>query len=317
MWVRNPFTGAITYFTDVHKKQSGFRCAGARAARRPAAGLAGGGGGAPAPSSKRRGATARSVRATRTLTTEEVLRVRAGEVPRAAPTDPPWLIRAFRNLYPAHPRVAAPAVATSRTSSSRTRATSPTEPAHHDELLYTGAAAAAAVPRPPAADIAVARLAYAQSGRARGADPQEPGPRVGRLAAAPAQPGDRRRQPVPAASLQEARAARAEPELWQRDPRLRRATRASSSPSATAAISYFCPFGVFPRSYEVVCPDVDGSASPSCRASASTPSPRCCTRPCRSSARCRSTTRSTTGRACRCTRTSARATSRTRTSAAR
>ena len=24
LWVRNPFTGAVTYFTDVHKKRSGF-----------------------------------------------------------------------------------------------------------------------------------------------------------------------------------------------------------------------------------------------------------------------------------------------------
>ena len=24
LWVRNPFTGAVTYFTEVHKKRSGF-----------------------------------------------------------------------------------------------------------------------------------------------------------------------------------------------------------------------------------------------------------------------------------------------------
>jgi hypothetical protein len=25
VWVRNPFTGAITYFTEIHRKQSGFQ----------------------------------------------------------------------------------------------------------------------------------------------------------------------------------------------------------------------------------------------------------------------------------------------------
>src|SRR5262245_2208175 len=94
VWIRNPFTDTITYFTDVHRKRSGFR---------PPAPL-------PLGLERELGssiaeATLAELQATQRecpfcpgnehMTPEEVFRFRPDEVDSAIETSSPWLIRAF------------------------------------------------------------------------------------------------------------------------------------------------------------------------------------------------------------------------------
>jgi hypothetical protein len=101
VWVRNPFTQTVTYFTDIHKKRLGFlarppdwtmgertRAAGegewwaeAEALRRACAFCPG----------------------NEHLTMAEVLRVRPAEVPGMDESTGEWLIRGFYNIVPRVP----------------------------------------------------------------------------------------------------------------------------------------------------------------------------------------------------------------------
>ena len=106
------------------------------------------------------------------------------------------------------------------------------------------------------ADIAVARIAYANpavravlirknQGRESGASqPHLHNQVIG---------ADREFPPV----TQERERLAAEPRLW-RDILAFAADEGFLLTQRDGCALYFCPFGVFPRSYEIVCPDIDG-----------------------------------------------------------
>src|SRR5215470_17634963 len=103
LWVRSPFTGAITYFTEVHRKQSGFH----RRAVAPAS--------QPTDWDAAEAARLAELDAARRdcpfcpgnedQTTAEVMRVLPSAVQGCATPGAPWLIRAFTNLFPRVPEV--------------------------------------------------------------------------------------------------------------------------------------------------------------------------------------------------------------------
>ncbi len=254
IWVRSPFTGVVTYFTDVHKKQSGFArraavlpaslppdFAAAEAAR--LAELEGAQRGCPfCPGNEE-------------LTTAEVLRVRPDEVPDALPTESSWLIRAFTNLFPRVPEVCTGGRAESYVVVE--------DPRHfadgaqrHDDLLYSSL-----IPPPQFrailhADVAVARRAYANpavravlvrknQGRESGASqPHLHNQVIG---------ADQEFAPV----AQERAALARQPHLW-REILAFVEEEGFLIAQRNGCYLYFCPFGVFPRTYEIVCPTVDG-----------------------------------------------------------
>jgi hypothetical protein len=254
VWVRNPFTGAVTYFTDIHKKQSGFR-------RRPVV--------APAvqppdweAAEADRLAELEAARrdcpfcpGNEELTTAEVLRVQPQAVPEALPSDSGWLIRAFNNLFPRIPESC-----TGGRNESYVVVEDPRHFAdgarHHDELLYT-----ALLPLPQFravldADIAVARRAWSNpvvqavlirknQGRESGASQ----PHLHNQVIGADQPF------APVVLEQQRRAV--EPDLW------RHILAFVDGEGFTISVRdgcylYFCPFGLFPRSYEIVCPGFEG-----------------------------------------------------------
>ena len=102
VWVRNPFTGTLTYLTNIHKKRSGFLHWASAA-------------GSEQPPDWRAAETARFAEleaakrdcpfcpGNEHLTTEELLRISPAEVTGAVHTSSTWLIRAFPNLFPRIP----------------------------------------------------------------------------------------------------------------------------------------------------------------------------------------------------------------------
>ena len=253
VWVRSPFTGTITYFTDIHKKASGFRRPVLAPAAQP-----------PDWAAAEDARTAELEAAQRDCpfcpgneeqTTAELLRVLPAAVPDAASTTSPWLIRAFTNLFPRIPESC-----TGGRNESYVVVEDPRHFAegarHHDELLYTALLPLAQFQAVLHADIAVARLAYANpavravlirknQGRESGASqPHLHNQVIG---------AD---QPFPPVAQERQRLA-AEPGLW-REILAFAAGEGFRIAERDGCALYFCPFGVFPRSYEVVCPNVDG-----------------------------------------------------------
>ncbi len=254
IWVRSPFTGVVTYFTDVHKKQSGFA---RRAAVLPAS--------LPPDFAAAEAARLAELEAAQRgcpfcpgneeLTTAEVLRVRPNEVPDALPTESSWLIRAFTNLFPRVPEVCTGGRAESYVVVE--------DPRHfadgaqrHDDLLYSSL-----IPPPQFrailhADVAVARRAYANpavravlvrknQGRESGASqPHLHNQVIG---------ADQEFAPV----AQERAALARQPHLW-REILAFVEEEGFLIAQRHGCYLYFCPFGVFPRTYEIVCPTVDG-----------------------------------------------------------
>lgn len=254
MWVRNPFTGALTYFTDVHKKGSGF----ARRGQSPPASQPPDWEAAEAARMTELEAAQRDCPfcpGNESLTTAELMRVTADEVGHGISTDAPWLVRAFRNLFPRIPEAC-----TGGRNESYVVVEDPRHFAdgarHHDELLYT-----ALLPRPQfraiiRADVAVARVAYQNSAVSAVLLRKNQGRESGA-----SQPHLHNQvigcdQPFPPVAVERAALAR-EPGLWREilafveDEGFLVAAR-------DGGLLYFCPFGVFPRSYEVVCPDAVG-----------------------------------------------------------
>jgi len=157
VWVQNPFTGTVTYFTDIHKKQSGFQ----RRTVAPASQ-------APDWEAAEAARLAELEAARRDCpfcpgneeqTTAEVMRVVPEAVEGCAATASPWLIRAFTNLFP---RV--PESCTGGRNESYVVVEDPRHFAddarHHDELLYTALLPLTQFRAMLYADIEVARLAY-------------------------------------------------------------------------------------------------------------------------------------------------------------
>ena len=254
VWVRNPFTGVITYFTEVHRKQSGFP---RRTQVMPAS----------QPPDWREAEEARmaELEAARrdcpfcpgneSQTTAEVLRVTPDAVPGAVARDSPWLIRAFRNLLPRIPEVC-----TGGRNESYVVVEDPRHFAdgarHHDELLYTALLPAEQFRAVLRADIAVARLAYENpavravlirknQGRESGASqPHLHNQVIGTDTSFP--PVDQERDCL-----------ERHPDQWREILAFAEDEGFLITQRDGCAL-YFCPFGVFPRSYEVVCPEIQG-----------------------------------------------------------
>jgi len=253
VWVRSPFTGAITYFTDIHKKRSGFQ-----SRRSPVVPAAPDWHAAEAERLKELEAARRDCPfcpGNEELTTAELLRVTPDAVEGAARTSSTWLIRAFTNLIPRIPEEC-----TGGRNESYVVVEDPRHFAdgarHHDELLYTALLPLAQFRAILHADLAVARMAYSNpvvqsvlirknQGRESGASqPHLHNQVIG--VDRPFPPVEQERQ-----RLAEDRT------LW-RDILAFVAEERFLIAERDGCVLYFCPFGVFPRSYEVVCPDVDG-----------------------------------------------------------
>jgi galactose-1-phosphate uridylyltransferase len=253
VWVRSPFTGTITYFTDIHKKQSGFRRRSLAPAAQPPDWQA-----AEAARLAELEAAQRDCPfcpGNEELTTAELLRVAPAAVEGVAATTSPWLIRAFTNLFPRIPESC-----TGGRNESYVVVEDPRHFAdgarHHDELLYTALLPPAQFRAVLHTAIAVARMAYANptvqsvlirknQGRESGASqPHLHNQVIG---------AD---QPFPPV-VQERQRLAEEPDLW-RDILAFAAGEGFLITERDGCWLYFCPFGVFPRSYEVVCPGVEG-----------------------------------------------------------
>ena len=252
VWVRSPFTGTVTYFTDIHKKQSGFRRSPPPSAQPPDWGAAEAARLAELEAAQR---DCPFCPGNEELTTAEMLRVEPATVRDAAPTSSPWLIRAFTNLLPRIPESC-----TGGRNESYVVVEDPRHFAdgarHHDELLYTALLPLSQFRAVLRADVAVARVAYRNpavravlirknQGRESGASQ----PHLhNQVIGAP--------EPFPPV-VQERQRLAAEPRLWGHILSFVRDEGFMIAEREGCAL-YFCPFGVFPRSYEVVCPGVDG-----------------------------------------------------------
>ncbi len=249
VWVQNPFTGTVTYFTHIHKKRSGFR-------RRAQDELLRGPG-------LDRTALAAQLRqeleaAQRTCpfcpgneeqTPEEIYRVRGSEVfPERAGSD--WLIRAVPNLIPRIPECC--------TGGRNESYVVIEDPRHfaddaqgHEDLLYSGLLPLPQFEALLAADVAVARhacrnpavrtvLIRKNQGRESGASqPHVHNQVIG--------------SDMPFATVaRECDVTAEEPRLWEEVIAFARG-QGFVLEERDGCCAYFCPFGVFPRSYEIVC----------------------------------------------------------------
>lgn len=252
VWVRSPFTGTVTYFTDIQRKQSGFsrRARAVRPEQPPDWDAAEAARLAELEGARR---DCPFCPGNEELTTAEVLRVLPADVAGTAPTTAGWLIRAFTNLFPRIPESC-----TGGRNESYVVVEDPRHFAdgarHQHELLYSALLPAEQLRAVLRADIEIARLAYRNpsvravlvrknQGRESGASqPHLHNQVIG---------SDLPFTPV----VQERERIAREPGLWDdilrfvRDEGFLIAERDGCS-------LYFCPFGVFPRSYEVVYPEV-------------------------------------------------------------
>jgi len=251
VWVRNPFTGAVTYFTHVHKKRSGFvrQAQSALLREQPAD----------------RGVYAAQLRteleaAQRACpfcpgnedhTPDAVACVRHRDVfPERH--DARWLIRAVQNLIPRIPECC--------TGGRNESYVVVEDPRHfaddaqgHEDLLYTGLLPLAHVQALLATDVEVARRAYANpavrqvlirknQGRESGASqPHVHNQVIGSDI------------PLPVVA-RECAVTAATPRIWQEIIDFSRA-HGFLLAERDGCCLYFCAFGTFPRSYEIVCTD--------------------------------------------------------------
>jgi len=251
VWVRNPFTGAVTYFTHVHKKRSGFVRHAQDALLRgvlddPALYTA-----------QLRDELEAAQRAcpfcpgNEDRSPDEILTIAARDVfPERGASS--WLIRAVRNLIPRIPECC--------TGGRNESYVVVEDPRHfaddaqgHEDLLYTSLLPLQQFQALLATDVEVARRAYENSavrsvllrknqGRGSGASqPHVHNQVIGSDIPFPAM--ERERQVLTA-----------EPHLWQEILGFAR-DQGFVLREQDGCVAYFCPFGTFPRSYEVVCVD--------------------------------------------------------------
>lgn len=256
VWVRNPFTGVITYFTHVHRKRSGFvkrqQDAALRGADRPDQ---------AALEEQLRRELEDAERecpfcpGNEHMTTEELFRVRPEEVAGAGPRRSPWLLRVIPNLIPRIPECC--------TGGRNESYVVIEDPRHfaddatgHEDLLYTALL--------PAEQIRALLAAAAEASRRSYANPAVRAVVVrknqGRHSGA-SQPHVHTQvigSDVPFAPIvREAELTAAEPGLWRELVEFV-GGEGFLMERRGAALSYFCPWGTFPRSYEVVVPEYRG-----------------------------------------------------------
>lgn len=255
VWVRSPFSGVVTYFTHLHRKRSGF------VKRQQDAAMRRDRPDRPALEAQLRRELEEAERecpfcpGNEHMTTEELFRVRPEEVPTAGPRRSDWLLRVFPNLIPRIPECC-----TGDRNESYVVVEDPRhfadDAAGHEDLLYTALLPAEQLQAVLAAAVLASRRSYENpavravivrknQGRHSGASqPHVHTQVIG--------------SDIPFAPIvREAEVTRAEPGLWREMAAfldgegflLERRGR---------TISYFCPWGTFPRSYEVVVPDYRG-----------------------------------------------------------
>lgn len=250
VWARNPFTGTVTYFTHVHKKRSGFQ----RHAQNP---------GAPAALDRvvyethLRAELEAAQRAcpfcpgNEDQTPREILQVPTRHIfPERH--DDSWLIRAFPNLIPRIPECC--------TGGRNESYVVIEDPRHfadgaqgHDDLLYTGMLPLEQFQALLATDVEVARRAHANpavqavlirknQGRESGASqPHLHNQVIG--------------SDIPFAVVaRECEVTAQAPRVWHEIVTFAR-DHGFFLEERDGCCAYFCPFGTFPRSYEVVCLD--------------------------------------------------------------
>jgi galactose-1-phosphate uridylyltransferase len=250
VWVRNPFTGTVTYFTHLHKKRSGFVRHAQEALLR---------GTSPDRTALEAELRQELEAAQRSCafcpgnedrTPTEVLRVNARQVFADRAPDG-WLIRAIPNLIPRIPECC-----TGGRNESYVVIEDPrhfADDAHgHEDLLYSGLLPLEQFQALLAADVQVARRAYANpairavlirknQGRESGASqPHVHNQVIG--------------SDIPfAAVARECEVTKQDPHIWDEMIGFARRHGFLLDERDDCCV-YFCPFGTFPRSYEVVCP---------------------------------------------------------------
>jgi galactose-1-phosphate uridylyltransferase len=239
LWVSNPFTGTVTYFTDILNKRSGFPRPTATAGDAP-----------PASASALQAQLAEARRicpfcpGNEHLTTAEVLRVSDG-----GKSGEPWRIRVFNNLFP---RI--PVACTGYRNESYVLVEDPRHfrdgARHAGELLYTALLPVRRFQVVFRTAVEVARIAAANPDVHGLALRKNQGPRSGA-----SQPHvhtqiiglDRVLPPV----ARESEVTRGTPALWREIIQFVR-DEGFLIEEIDDCYLYFCPFGTFPRSYEVV-----------------------------------------------------------------
>lgn len=249
VWVRNPFTGTVTYFTHVHKKRSGFTRQAQDALLR----------GTPPDRAAYETELRQELEAAQRWcpfcpgneerTPPEVLRVAARDVFADRRHDG-WLIRAVPNLIPRIPECC--------TGGRNESYVVIEDPRHftdnalgHEDLLYTGLLPLAHFEALLAADVEVARRSFTNpavravlirknQGRESGASqPHVHNQVIG---------SDMPFAPV----AQECAVTAGSPRVWEEIVTFARA-HGFLLEERDGCCAYFCPFGTFPRGYEVVC----------------------------------------------------------------
>ncbi|MBI3784522.1 MAG: DUF4921 family protein [Deltaproteobacteria bacterium] len=253
VWVRNPFTGVVTYFTHVHKKRSGFVRRAQDALLNAAA--------------EERSVYEERLRheleeakrscpfcpGNEALSPEEVLRVEpSGILPHTTAAPDGWLIRAVCNLIPRIPECC--------TGGRNESYVVIEDPRHfadnargHDDLLYSSLLAPEHFRALLAVDVEVARRSYANPGvhhvlirKNQGRESGASQPHVHNQVI-----GSDIAFPV---VERECQVTAAEPGLWREMAAFARANNFLIE-ERDGCVSYFCTYGTFPRSYEIVCLD--------------------------------------------------------------
>lgn len=244
VWVENPFTGTVTYFTDLLSKRSGFAPRAVMTDER-----------ARRQAEEERFAELEAARrncpfcpANEHLTPPEVLRVLPEEVKGAEPGHS-WLIRAFPNLTPR-----LPPSCTGGRNESYVVVEDPRhfaeDPRHNEDVLCTSMLSPQHFRVLLGAVVSVAHIAKENpavksvlirknQGRESGASQPHVHSQVIGV--------DRELPPV----VQEWARLREEPGLW-RDIVAFAEGEGFVVQRCGSTVLYFCPFGAFPRSYEIV-----------------------------------------------------------------
>jgi len=247
VWVRNPFTGAVTYFTHVHKKRSGFLRQVSEALLR----------GAEVDQSVYAAQLRRELEEAQRAcpfcpgnegqSPDEVLRV---DAPPSSRRQSDWLIRAVRNLIPRIPECC--------TGGRNESYVVIEDPRHfaddaqgHEDLLHTSLLPLEQFQALLAAGVEVARRAHANPAvravlirKNQGRDSGASQPHVHNQVIG----SD---IPFPTVAL-EWQVSAQRPRLWEEIIEFER-DHGFLLGERDGCYSYFCPFGTFPRSYEVVC----------------------------------------------------------------
>ena len=255
VWVRNPFTGVITYFTHVHRKRSGF------VKRQQDVALRAEGPDRHVLEEQLRRELEEAERecpfcpGNEHMTTEELFRLLPGDVPAAGERRAPWLVRVFSNLIPRIPECC-----TGDRNESYVIVEDPRhfadDAAGNEDLLYTALLPVQQLQAILACARQVSRRAYENPAVRHVVVRKNQGRHSG--ASQPHVHTQVIGSDVPFAPIvREAEVTAAEPTLW-RDNIAFLEGEGFHLERRGNAIAYFCPWGTFPRSHEIVLPDYYG-----------------------------------------------------------